>query len=119
MTLDNAGVVDIRDQNKTIVSGELHQRLAHVLERDPDATRCKTGILAEIQRELSSVSIARLTADGIALLNLILHSAEEIAALEWALVHKRDFAGGDMIAVIKTVDLVTILENLPTWPPGR
>jgi hypothetical protein len=39
------------------------------------------------------------------LLNLTHHSPEEIAALEWALKHKHEFADGDMSAAIKGLEL--------------
>lgn len=43
---------------------ELRQRLEPVLARDPDTKRCEAGSLAEIWRELSGISVAKLTARG-------------------------------------------------------
>lgn len=43
---------------------ELRQRLAPVLARDPDTKRCEAGSLAEIWRELSSITVAKLEAHG-------------------------------------------------------
>lgn len=43
---------------------ELRQRLEPVLRRDPHSQRCEAGSLAEIWRELSSVTLARLSANG-------------------------------------------------------
>jgi transposase len=39
---------------------ELRQRLAPVLARDPDTKRCEAGSLAEIWRELSGITVAKL-----------------------------------------------------------
>ncbi len=39
---------------------ELRQRLAPVLERDPETKRCEAGSLAEIWRELSGITVAKL-----------------------------------------------------------
>ncbi len=39
---------------------ELRQRLAPVLERDPETKRCEAGSLAEIWRELSDITVAKL-----------------------------------------------------------
>lgn len=39
---------------------ELRQRLAPVLTRDPDTHRCEAGSLAEIWRELSDITVAKL-----------------------------------------------------------
>lgn len=41
---------------------ELRQRLEPVLERDPDTKRCQAGSMAEVWRELSDISIAKLQA---------------------------------------------------------
>lgn len=41
---------------------ELRQRLAPVLARDPDTKRCEAGSLAEIWRELSGITVAKLEA---------------------------------------------------------
>ncbi len=43
---------------------ELRQRLAPVLARDPDTKRCQAGSLAEIWRELSGITIAKLEVRG-------------------------------------------------------
>jgi transposase len=43
---------------------ELRQRLAPVLERDPETKRCEAGSLADIWRELGTVSVAKLEARG-------------------------------------------------------
>ena len=43
---------------------ELRQRLAPVLVRDPDPKRCEAGSLAEIWRELSGITVAKLEAYG-------------------------------------------------------
>jgi len=43
---------------------ELRQRLAPVLARDPNTKRCEAGSLAEIWRELSSVTVAKLEVHG-------------------------------------------------------
>jgi transposase len=43
---------------------ELRQRLEPVLARDPDTKRCEAGSLAEIWRELSGISVAKLQARG-------------------------------------------------------
>lgn len=43
---------------------ELRQRLEPVLARDPDTKRCEAGSLAEIWRELSGITVAKLTARG-------------------------------------------------------
>jgi transposase len=39
---------------------ELRQRLAPALDRDPDTKRCEAGSLAEIWRELSGITVAKL-----------------------------------------------------------
>ena len=39
---------------------ELRQRLAPVLARDPDTKRCEAGSLAEVWRELSGITVAKL-----------------------------------------------------------
>jgi len=49
---------------------ELRQRLEPVLERDPDTKRCDAGSLAEIWRDLQTVTVARLEVNGKALLKL-------------------------------------------------
>jgi transposase len=41
---------------------ELRQRLAPVLGRDPDTKRCGAGSLAEIWREFSGITVAKLEA---------------------------------------------------------
>ena len=38
---------------------ELRQRLAPVLERDPETKQCEAGSLADIWRELGTVSLAK------------------------------------------------------------
>ena len=43
---------------------ELRQRLAPVLARDPDTRRCEAGSLAEIWRELSDITVAKLEVHG-------------------------------------------------------
>jgi transposase len=43
---------------------ELRQRLATVLERDPDSNRCEAGSLAEIWRELAGITVARIEVNG-------------------------------------------------------
>lgn len=43
---------------------ELRQRLTPVLERDPQTKRCEAGSLAEIWRELSDISVAKLEIGG-------------------------------------------------------
>lgn len=43
---------------------ELRQRWAPVLARDPDTKRCEAGSLAEIWRELSGITVAKLEACG-------------------------------------------------------
>jgi len=43
---------------------ELRQRLEPVLARDPDTKRCEAGSLAEIWRELSGITVAKLEAGG-------------------------------------------------------
>jgi transposase len=43
---------------------ELRQRLAPVLARDPDTKRCEAGSLAEIWRELSGITVAKLEVRG-------------------------------------------------------
>jgi len=43
---------------------ELRQRWQPVLERDPDTKRCQAGSLAEIWRELSGITVAKLEARG-------------------------------------------------------
>jgi transposase len=43
---------------------ELRTRLSPVLERDPETKRCEAGSLADIWRELGTVSVARLEARG-------------------------------------------------------
>ena len=43
---------------------ELRQRLEPVLRRDPHSQRCEAGSLGEIWRELASISIAKLQANG-------------------------------------------------------
>jgi len=43
---------------------ELRQRLAPVLERDPETKRCEAGSLADIWRELGTVSVAKLEVRG-------------------------------------------------------
>ena len=43
---------------------ELRQRLAPVLDRDPDTKRCEAGSLAEIWRELSAIMVAKLEVRG-------------------------------------------------------
>lgn len=43
---------------------ELRERLAPVLERDPETKQCEAGSLADIWRELSTVSLARFEARG-------------------------------------------------------
>lgn len=43
---------------------ELRQRLAPVLARDPDTKRCEAGSLAEIWRELSGITVAKLEVHG-------------------------------------------------------
>ena len=43
---------------------ELRQRLSPVLERDPETKRCEAGSLADIWRELGTVSLAKLEARG-------------------------------------------------------
>ncbi len=42
----------------------LRTRLSPVLERDPETKRCEAGSLADIWRELGTVSVARLEARG-------------------------------------------------------
>jgi len=43
---------------------ELRRRLHPVLERDPDTKRCEAGSLAEVWRELSAITLAKLQANG-------------------------------------------------------
>jgi len=43
---------------------ELRQRLGPVLARDPDTKRCEAGSLAEIWRELSGITVAKLEVHG-------------------------------------------------------
>ena len=43
---------------------ELRQRLAPVLERDPESKRCEAGSLAEIWRELAGITVAKLEVNG-------------------------------------------------------
>jgi transposase len=43
---------------------ELRSRLSPVLERDPETKRCEAGSLADIWRELGTVSLAKLEARG-------------------------------------------------------
>lgn len=43
---------------------ELRQRLAPVLERDPDNNRCEAGSLAEIWRELAGITVAKIEVNG-------------------------------------------------------
>jgi transposase len=43
---------------------ELRQRLAPVLERDPDSNRCEAGSLAEVWRELAGITVARIEVNG-------------------------------------------------------
>jgi transposase len=43
---------------------ELRTRLSPMLTRDPETKRCEAGSLADIWRELGTVSLARLTARG-------------------------------------------------------
>lgn len=43
---------------------ELRQRLSPVLERDPETKRCEAGSLADIWRELGTVSVAKLEVRG-------------------------------------------------------
>jgi transposase len=49
---------------------ELRQRLEPVLRRDPKSQQCEAGSLAEIWRELSTVSLAKLSANGKTFLKL-------------------------------------------------
>jgi len=49
---------------------ELRQRLGPVLARDPDTKRCEAGSLAEIWRELSGITVAKLEVHGKAHLKL-------------------------------------------------
>lgn len=49
---------------------ELRQRFAPVLARDPDIKRCEAGSLAEIWRDLSGITVAKLEAHGKTLLKL-------------------------------------------------
>jgi transposase len=49
---------------------ELRQRLESVLERDPDSKRCDAGSLAEIWRDLQTVTVAKLEVNGKTLLKL-------------------------------------------------
>lgn len=49
---------------------ELRQRFAPVLARDPDTKRCEAGSLAEIWRDLSGITVAKLEAHGKTLLKL-------------------------------------------------
>ena len=43
---------------------ELRQRLAPVLERDPDNNCCEAGSLAEVWRELAGITVARIKVNG-------------------------------------------------------
>lgn len=43
---------------------ELRQRLEPILRRDPDTKRCEAGSLAEVWRDLASISVATLRANG-------------------------------------------------------
>ena len=43
---------------------ELRQRLAPVLERDPETKRCQAGSLAEVWRELSGITVGKIRAAG-------------------------------------------------------
>lgn len=43
---------------------ELRQRLAPVLERDPDNNCCEAGSLAEVWRELVGITVARIKVNG-------------------------------------------------------
>ncbi len=43
---------------------ELRERLEPLLRRDPRTRRCEAGGLAEIQRDLLTVTLARLSAKG-------------------------------------------------------
>lgn len=49
---------------------ELRQRLAPVLDRDPDNHQCAAGSLAEVWRDLADVTVARLEVDGVIHLKL-------------------------------------------------
>jgi transposase len=49
---------------------ELRQRLEPVLRRDPRTKRCEAGSLAEIWRDLSTVTLAKLSANGKTFLKL-------------------------------------------------
>ena len=49
---------------------ELRQRWEPVLRRDPETQRCEAGSLAEIWRELSTVTLAKLSANGKNILKL-------------------------------------------------
>ena len=43
---------------------ELRQRLAPVLDRDPETKRCEAGSLAEIWRELAAITLAKIEVNG-------------------------------------------------------
>ena len=43
---------------------ELRQRLAPVLQRDPNTKRCQAGSLAEVWRELSDITVGKIRAAG-------------------------------------------------------
>jgi transposase len=62
---------------------ELRQRLKPVLARDPDTKRCQAGSLAEIWRELSGITVAKLEARGKSYLKLsrITPSARKLLTL--------------------------------------
>jgi transposase len=49
---------------------ELRQRWEPVLRRDPQTQRCEAGSLAEIWRDLSTVTLAKLSANGKTILKL-------------------------------------------------
>lgn len=49
---------------------EIRQRLEPVLSRDPQTQRCEAGSLAEIWRDLSTVTLATLATNGKTFLKL-------------------------------------------------
>lgn len=55
---------------------QLRQRLAPVLDRDPNSHQCAAGSLAEIWRDLTEISVARLEVDGTIHLKLSQQSPE-------------------------------------------
>ena len=49
---------------------EIRQRLEPVLRRDPATKQCEAGSLAEVWRDLATVTLAKLTANGKTFLKL-------------------------------------------------